>query len=97
VPIVYAFTEEPEGTQCRTLLPALDEPLSLTDASRMIINPGSVGQPRDGNPLAAYATLDTESQTLSFHRQAYAVEETQRKMGEHHLPIRLIVRLSYGW
>jgi len=97
VPIIYAFTEGPEGTQCRTLLPATDEPLSLTDAPRMIINPGSVGQPRDGNPLAAYAMLDTESQTLLFHRQAYDVEETQRRMSEHHLPIRLIARLSYGW
>jgi diadenosine tetraphosphatase ApaH/serine/threonine PP2A family protein phosphatase len=56
-----------------------------------------VGQPRDGNPLAAYAMLDTESQTLLFHRQAYDVEETQRRMSEHHLPIRLIARLSYGW
>lgn len=97
VPIIWAFTEEQDETRCRTLVLAPGEPLSLTDATRMIINPGSVGQPRDGNPLAAYATLDTDSQTLSFHRQAYDVEETQRKMGEHHLPVRLIARLGYGW
>jgi diadenosine tetraphosphatase ApaH/serine/threonine PP2A family protein phosphatase len=62
-----------------------------------VVNVGSVGQPRDGNPMAAYAMLDAEAQTLSFHREAYDVEETQRKMAEHKLPIRLTSRLSYGW
>lgn len=97
VPIMYALTEGREGIRCRTHVPPQDAPLPLTDAPRMIVNPGSVGQPRDGNPLAAYAILDTEAQTLSFHRQSYAVEETQRKMDAHHLPTRLIARLSLGW
>ena len=97
VPILYALTDGRDGTRCRTHVPPQDAPLPLADAPRMIINPGSVGQPRDGNPLAAYAMLDTEAQTLSFHRLDYAVEETQRKMGEHNLPPRLIARLSFGW
>jgi predicted phosphodiesterase len=97
VPIIYALTESREATRCRTQTPSQDTPLSLAGAPRMIINPGSVGQPRDGNPLAAYAMLDTEAQTLSFHRLDYAVEETQRKMGEYNLPPRLIARLTFGW
>jgi diadenosine tetraphosphatase ApaH/serine/threonine PP2A family protein phosphatase len=96
VPILYALVEGRDGTRCRTQIPPQDEPLHLAEASRMIINPGSVGQPRDGNPLAAYAILDTEAQTLSFHRQDYAVEKTQRKMKEHNLPPRLIARLPLG-
>jgi len=97
VPIVYEFAEDSEGTRCKTYFPSLDTPVDLADARRMILNPGSVGQPRDGNPRAAYAVLDTDAQTLSFHRQPYDVEMTQGRMSAHNLPPRLIARLSYGW
>jgi diadenosine tetraphosphatase ApaH/serine/threonine PP2A family protein phosphatase len=63
----------------------------------MIINPGSVGQPRDGNPLASYAILDMESATLTHRRTAYPIDETQAKMLERDLPLRLVLRLGYGW
>jgi len=73
----------------------LPEPLVL-DERRMIINPGSVGQPRDGDPRASYALLDAESMTWEFHRTAYPVEITQERMRARDLPRRLIERLGKG-
>ena len=64
---------------------------------RHIINPGSVGQPRDGDPRAAYALLDTDAMTVSFHRVAYDVERVQARMREAGLPGALIARIEMGW
>ena len=64
---------------------------------RLILNPGSVGQPRDANPDAAYALLDTESERWQQKRAPYAVHEVQQRMRERQLPERLIQRLAYGW
>ncbi len=63
---------------------------------RLIVNPGGVGQPRDGDPRAAYALLDTEAMTLEFRRVAYDVVATQLLMREHNMPRRLIKRLAQG-
>ncbi len=65
--------------------------------SRLLINPGSVGQPRDSDPRASYAIWDDEAGTWTFHRVKYPIEITQRKMRQAGLPIRLALRLSYGW
>jgi len=64
---------------------------------RLIINPGSVGQPRDNNPDAAYALLEPENGTWEYRRVAYNVGETQNRMRAAKLPERLIARLAYGW
>lgn len=64
---------------------------------RLIINPGSVGQPRDGDVRASYAILDTEKQTLEHRRVRYAIKKVQRLMQKARLPSRNITRLSYGW
>jgi predicted phosphodiesterase len=69
--------------------------LTLGDA-RIIANPGSVGQPRDGDPRAGYAVLDTDSATIRFHRVAYDIERTQRAMAVAGLPPSLIQRLAVG-
>lgn len=69
----------------------------LLGHERMMINPGSVGQPRDGDPRAAYAILDLEAMTLTHHRIEYDIAATQTKMQTANLPLRLITRLSYGW
>ena len=66
------------------------------DLGRLILNPGSVGQPRDGDPRAAYALLDDENLTWEFHRVPYDVAETQRRMREHKMPPRLVERLEHG-
>lgn len=62
---------------------------------RAIINPGGVGQPRDGDPRAAFMIYDTES-GFEFHRVAYAFEKTQEKIIEAGLPQYLAVRLAFG-
>ena len=63
---------------------------------RLIINPGSVGQPRDSDPRAAYALLDTEAMTWSYQRVPYAVREVQERMEKCGMPKRLVNRLAYG-
>jgi diadenosine tetraphosphatase ApaH/serine/threonine PP2A family protein phosphatase len=77
----------PDGTE-------LD--LSESD-TRFILNPGSVGQPRDHDPRAAYLMLDTSAGQASWHRVEYDVRATQRQMEAHQLPRRLIERLTQGW
>ncbi len=66
------------------------------DAGRLVVNPGSVGQPRDHDPRAAYAVYDSESDTLSLRRTAYDIAATQRAMEGAGLPEPLISRLSAG-
>ena len=69
--------------------------LALED-TRLITNPGSAGQPRDGDPRAAFALLDTDSSAITYHRVEYDIERTQRAMAAAGLPLRLIARLSVG-
>jgi diadenosine tetraphosphatase ApaH/serine/threonine PP2A family protein phosphatase len=64
---------------------------------RAVLNPGSVGQPRDGDPRAAYLLLDLDAQRASFRRVAYDVERTQREIREAGLPEMLAARLALGW
>jgi len=63
---------------------------------RALLNPGSVGQPRDGDPRAAYLLLDLDAQHASFHRVEYDVERTQREMRDAGLPELLAARLELG-
>ena len=64
--------------------------------SRLIINPGGVGQPRDGDPQASYAIYDPETSLVRLYRIPYDIAATQDKMMQNGLPIRLVVRLQYG-
>jgi diadenosine tetraphosphatase ApaH/serine/threonine PP2A family protein phosphatase len=63
---------------------------------RGLLNPGSVGQPRDGDPRAAYAVLDTEAGTATFYRASYRVDETQRRIRARGLPAMFADRLALG-
>jgi predicted phosphodiesterase len=63
---------------------------------RIIINPGAVGQPRDGDPRASYGIYDSEGQIFHLHRIQYDVRTTQDKMVASGLPIQLVVRLEEG-
>jgi predicted phosphodiesterase len=78
------------------LLPAAGEILTLEPDTRYFINPGSVGQPRDQDPRAAYAVLDTAAGTVCFNRVEYDIARTQRQMRDAQLPPALIRRLEYG-
>src|SRR5215210_565911 len=64
------------------------------DGKRSMINPGSVGQPRDGDPAASYLVLDSAAGTCSWHRVAYDVGSVQAAMTAAQLPSRLAARLS---
>jgi predicted phosphodiesterase len=77
--------------------PATGRSLRLEDGWRAILNPGSVGQPRDNDPRAAYAILDTAALTWLPRRVSYPIEVTQAHMRAAGLPERLINRLAYGW
>jgi diadenosine tetraphosphatase ApaH/serine/threonine PP2A family protein phosphatase len=65
-------------------------------APRAFLNPGSVGQPRDGDPRAAYAVLDLAVGAVTFHRATYRIDETQRRIRERGLPAILGDRLGFG-
>jgi diadenosine tetraphosphatase ApaH/serine/threonine PP2A family protein phosphatase len=65
-------------------------------SGRILINPGSVGQPRDGDNRAAFAIYEPKRNRLTFRRVAYPIEETQEQMREQGLPDSLINRLAHG-
>jgi len=65
-------------------------------AGRWLLNPGSVGQPRDGDKDAAWLLLDLESRHASFRREPYDVARTQAEIRERGLPDALAERLAYG-
>nr|HID13404.1 metallophosphoesterase [Anaerolineae bacterium] len=93
IPLIFELDEQ--RRRCETLIPPFPGPLAL-GLRRMILNPGSVGQPRDGDPRASYAMLDVENKTWQFRRVAYPVEITQERMRARGLPPRLIERLEMG-
>jgi len=78
------------------MLPATPGQPTRLDARRALINPGSVGQPRDGIPASAYLVLDDRAATAEFRRVAYDIGRTQRLMREAGLPARLADRLTWG-
>ena len=63
---------------------------------RTMINAGSVGQPRDGDPRASFAVLDTEYGTATFYRASYRIDETQRRIRARGLPEMFAERLAFG-
>jgi len=92
VPIVFQCSE---SGKC-SLSPLSDgEEVALGEA-RLFINPGGVGQPRDGDPRASYAIYDEETRKVTLHRVPYDIKATQKKMIKQGLPMPLVTRLSYG-
>ena len=87
VPVVFRASAPPTT-------PSLDAPIRLE--GRCLVNPGSVGQPRDGDPRSSYALLDTAAATVTFRRAEYDVKTTQRRIRARGLPPLLAERLSYG-
>ena len=69
----------------------------MTLAPRAILNPGSVGQPRDRDSRSAYAILDMTDFTWEWHRVQYDIRGVQEHMLKENLPERHITRLSSGW
>ena len=65
-------------------------------AARWLLNPGAVGQPRDGDPRAAWLLLDLDRRFGAFRRVAYSIEATQRELRAAGLPESLALRLQFG-
>jgi predicted phosphodiesterase len=84
------------GSEQRTL--ALCEDGTAVDLARerWLLNPGSVGQPRDGDARAAYLLLDLDARRAEFRRVRYPIEKTQAEIREHGLPEALAERLAHG-
>jgi predicted phosphodiesterase len=68
----------------------------LREAAKYLVNPGSVGQPRDGDPRAAYAIADTKARRVDLFRIGYAVQDAQAKVVKAGLPEVLAHRLGVG-
>lgn len=64
---------------------------------RYLINPGSVGQPRDNNPWASAGIFDTDALEVEIRRYEYPIEDAQRRIISARLPLILAERLSFGW
>jgi diadenosine tetraphosphatase ApaH/serine/threonine PP2A family protein phosphatase len=93
LPVVYYMPDETRTA--RLVVP--EASMQVTLAPRAILNPGSVGQPRDRDPRAAYAILDTTQNTWEFRRVVYDISSLQKRMTAVGLPDRHIQRLASGW
>lgn len=92
-----AYDEAVDGASRHPLTP--DAPLDLT-GGRWLVNPGSVGQPRDGDPRASYLRLTAHAdgrRSVTLRRVAYDIAATQAKILAAGLPPRLAARLEFGW
>ncbi len=92
VPLVFSYAAH-TGRRWGSLMPP---ELKLEAGVRYIVNPGGVGQPRDGDPAASYAIYDSQAATIYHYRVPYRIAATQAKMLQAGLPRSLIARLSYG-
>ena len=76
-------------------VPAINQVVQL--APRAILNPGSVGQPRDRDPRASYAIYDSEAETWQPHRTDYDIQSVQKLIRAAGLPEKHAARLAEGW
>jgi diadenosine tetraphosphatase ApaH/serine/threonine PP2A family protein phosphatase len=93
LPIAYQLL--PNQRMATWNVPQINEPMKLN--GRMIINPGSVGQPRDHDPRAAYGIFDTEGLTWEQRRVDYHFQEVQERIIAAGLPEKHAQRLTNGW
>lgn len=84
-----------DGIPSIVRIPAGTE-VDLSGPGRWLINPGSVGQPRDHDPRAAFGILDLGERRFTAHRVEYDVARTQRAMRQAGLPASLVDRLAFG-
>ena len=93
LPVIYSLIND--NSLARLNIPEANTVVSLP--VRAIINPGSVGQPRDRDPRAAYAIYDEEGNTWDYRRAEYDIVAVQKRMEAVALPQRHIDRLTAGW
>ena len=92
------FTTDSEGNSMLANSYEFDEFIAVKCEAdkKLFVNPGSVGQPRDGDPRASFAIWDQDRERIEFYRVEYDVGRTQQKMREAQLPPYLIQRLAHG-
>lgn len=88
--------EKVDGLHFKPAAPQLFAPLKIEPGTTYMLNPGSIGQPRDGDTRAAFAIADLDNQTVEFWRVPYDIEAVQKRMQSVGLPEPLILRLSFG-
>ena|SRR5471030_1774559 len=93
-PVTFTLSTSEAGGEL--LSASNDMVLILQAGSKYLLNPGSVGQPRDSDPRAAYAIVDTDARRVELFRLRYAVEEAQSKVIKAGLPDVLAHRLGLG-
>jgi diadenosine tetraphosphatase ApaH/serine/threonine PP2A family protein phosphatase len=93
-PITFALIEDRVSTIGGGSSP--DGPLVLQEGAKYLMNPGAVGQPRDGDPRAAYTIVDTATQHVDEYRLPYDIPTTQAKIIAAGLPEVLAQRLAVG-
>ena len=85
------------GMDAPTIRPSCEGAEVALSSERLVLNPGAVGQPRDGDARAAYAVLDDDSSVFEFHRTEYDVAATSSAMLREGLPRALAMRLHCGY
>jgi diadenosine tetraphosphatase ApaH/serine/threonine PP2A family protein phosphatase len=96
VPRIFLEMKKGDHVFSNIVMPDADDELQIGDGARKIVNPGGVGQPRNGDPRAAYGVWDTDSEMFTFRRVTYPVAITQIKIRIAGLPIGLAQRLQFG-
>ena len=93
------FSYQDSQLEVLQIRPRTSEPfaaLRIEPSRRYLLNPGSIGQPRDADPRAAFAIADLEHSVVEFWRVPYDIEAVQRRMRAAHLPEPLVQRLTVG-
>jgi predicted phosphodiesterase len=94
VPIAFSL----DGDRMRRIAPMAGRATELElDGHRLLLNPGSVGQPRDGDPRASYLILDLAARRAQWGRVAYDIDAVRAQMRAAGLPLRLSERLRHGF
>jgi diadenosine tetraphosphatase ApaH/serine/threonine PP2A family protein phosphatase len=91
VPLAFSLADDRVGT----ILPGATA--TTLEGHRLLLNPGSVGQPRDGDPRSSYLVLDLDARTATWGRVAYDIDAVRARMRAAGLPPRLIERLRHGF
>jgi len=81
----------------KSIYPCYENIITIEEAVRYLINPGSVGQPRDGDSKASFLIYDTSDRKVEFFRISYDIDKTCKKIIVAGLPIELAERLTSGW
>jgi len=97
------FMMEQGDRTCKSLLPNYKSSrgtqnlkLQLKETTKYLVNPGSIGQPRDSDPRAAFLLYDTDENSITFYRVPYDIGRAQEKILSAGLPQRLATRLAEG-